>query len=95
MEPQTQDSQVGRGFLSHRAQFPTGAEAQLASDQAVPISVLGLCLPTMGFLTCLTVPALEVIGAEADVGLELGLTGASVLAWIRGALVPICGGTQC
>lgn len=43
-------------------------------------------------LTCLTVASLEVGEAEADVGLQLVLTGAPVLARIRGTLVPICGG---
>lgn len=43
-------------------------------------------------LTLLTVPALKVYEAEADVRLEVVLAGAPVLAWIRGALVPICGG---
>ena len=42
-------------------------------------------------LTGLTVPALEAVGAEADVGPELVLTGAPVLAGAGGALVPVCG----
>jgi hypothetical protein len=33
-------------------------------------------------LTCLTVPALEVEEAEANIGLELVLAGTPVLAWI-------------
>ena len=65
-------------------------------DGAMPTSLpQGPCLQAVGFLTCLTVPALELLWAEADVGLELVLAGASILAWIRGTLVPICGVSQC
>lgn len=51
-------------------------------SQALPISLPGPCLQALGFLTCLTVPALKTIEAEADVGLELVLAGTSVLARI-------------
>lgn len=50
--------------------------------QAMPISPPGTRLHAMGFLTCLTVPALKIVRAEADVRLEIVLTGASILAWI-------------
>lgn len=44
-----------------------------------------------GVLTHLTVPALEAIQAEAEVGLQLVLAGAPVLTGPGGALVPVCG----
>lgn len=76
-EPQIQDSQIGRILQGHLDQASTGAE-----PRPCPSAPRGPCLHTMGFLTCLTVPALKIIRAEADVRLEIVLTGASILAWI-------------
>lgn len=59
----------------------------------MPISLVGALPANCGVLTCLTVPALKIFEAEADVGLELVLTGTPVLARIRGTLVPICEAT--
>lgn len=60
-----------------------------------PLPPLSFCkLRQDADLTLLTVPALKVYEAEADVRLEVVLAGAPVLARIRGALVPICGGVS-